>query len=379
MTAGPRICIFAGGTGGHVYPALAVADRLRGEGWAVSWVGTRRGIEARVVEAAGVPLHFIAARGLRGGLRRAHSLVAMAVALVQSLGILLRLRPALVLGMGGYAAAPGGVAAWLLRRPLLIHEQNAVPGLANRLLARLAAGVMESFPGTFPRRDGGGWPRTTGNPVRPAISALPAPAARFAEPGRGEGMRVLALGGSQGAESLNRALPAAAAAVSAASGAPLLIRHLAGEGWLEATRERYREAGVEADVAAFAEDMAQAYAWADLVVCRAGASTVAELTAAGVGSVLIPYPWSMDDHQGANARFLEERGAARVAADGGDLAPRLAALLGELAADPARRLAMAEAARAGGVRDAARRVAECCRELAGPQADGRGRRGRRAR
>lgn len=374
MTAGPQVCIFAGGTGGHVYPALAVADRLRDEGWAVSWVGTRRGIEARVVEAAGVPLHFIAARGLRGGLRRAHSLAAMAVALVQSLGILLRLRPALVLGMGGYAAAPGGVAAWLLRRPLLIHEQNAVPGLANRLLARLAAGVMESFPGTFPRR-GGGWPRTTGNPVRPGISALPAPAVRFADPGRSGGMRVLALGGSQGAESLNRALPAAAAAAAARAGAPLVIRHLAGEGWLEATRERYREAGVEADVAAFAEDMARAYAWADLVVCRAGASTVAELTAAGVGSVLVPYPWSMDDHQGANARYLEERGAARVVADGGDLAPRLAALLGELAADPPRRLAMAEAARAGGVRDAARRVVECCRELA----DGPGRRRGRAR
>ena len=355
---GSRVCIFAGGTGGHVFPALAVADRLREEGWAVSWVGTRRGIEARVAPRARLPLHFISSRRFRGP-QRMRGLAATALGLVQAAAILLRIRPALVLGMGGFVSAPGGVAAWLLRRPLLIHEQNAIPGLANRLLARLATGVMESFPDTFPRR-GKGWLRTTGNPVRAAVAALPPPAERFA--GRGPGLRVLVLGGSQGAEALNRSLPPAAALVDG----PLEIRHQAGEGRADATRERYREAGVEAAVTAFVEDVAEAYGWADVVVCRAGASTVAELSATGVGAILVPYPWAADDHQTANARFLERRGAACVAPEEGELAPKLASLLGELASDRPRRLAMAAAARRSGQRDAAERVAACCREFASP-------------
>lgn len=355
---GSRVCIFAGGTGGHVFPALAVADRLREEGWSVIWVGTRRGIEARVAPRACLPLHFISSRRLRGA-QRARGLAATALGLVQAAAILLRIRPALVLGMGGFVSAPGGVAAWLLRRPLLIHEQNAIPGLANRVLARLATGVMESFSDTFPRR-GKGWLRTTGNPVRAAVAALPPPAERFA--GRGPALRVLVLGGSQGAEALNRSVPPAAALVDR----PLEIRHQAGEGRADATRERYREAGVEAAVTAFVEDVAEAYGWADVVVCRAGASTVAELSATGVGSILVPYPWAADDHQTANARFLERRGAACVAPEEGELAPRLASLLGELASDRPRRLAMAAAAWRSGQRDAAERVAACCREFASP-------------
>ena len=357
--AGPRVCIFAGGTGGHVFPALAVADRLREQGWSVSWVGTRRGLEARVAPRARVPLHFISARQFRG-VRRITALAGPGAALVQALGILLRIRPALVVGMGGFVSAPGGVAAWLLRRPLLIHEQNAIPGLANRVLARLATGIMESFPGTFPHR-GRGWLCTTGNPVRTAVSDLDPPTVRFAERAPDSPLRVFVLGGSQGAESLNRALPAAAARL----GRPLAIRHQAGERHAEATRERYREAGVEAQVTAFVEDMAAVYAWADLVVCRAGASTVAELAAAGVGSILVPYPFAADDHQSANARFFEDRGAAQVIADTDELAPRLAAALGERAADRAACFAMAEAAWAVGWRDAAERVAECCRKIEG--------------
>ena len=353
---GARVCIFAGGTGGHVFPALAVADRLREEGWSVSWVGTRRGIEARVVPQARLPLHFISTRRFRGT-RSAGALAATAVALVQAAAILLRIRPAVVLGMGGFVSAPGGVAAWLLRRPLLIHEQNAIPGLANRLLARLATGIMESFADTFSRR-GKGWLRTTGNPVRTAISALPPPARRFAD--RGACLRVLVLGGSQGAEALNRSVPAAAALVER----PLEIRHQAGEGGqADATRERYRKAGVEATVTAFVDDVAEVYAWADVAVCRAGASTVAELSATGVGAILVPYPWAADDHQTANARFLERRGAAYVVPETGDIAARLALLLEELAADRARRLAMAEAAWRSGQRDAAERVAACCRDF----------------
>ena len=356
---GSRVCIFAGGTGGHVFPALAVAARLREDGWAVSWVGTRRGIEARVVPGYRLPLHFISTRRFRGA-RSAGALAATALALVQSAAILLRVRPALVLGMGGFVSAPGGVAAWLLRRPLLIHEQNAIPGLANRVLARFATGIMESFSGTFGRR-GKGWLRTTGNPVRAAISALPPPARRFAD--RGAVLRVLVLGGSQGAEALNRSVPAAAALVER----PLEIRHQAGEGGqADATRERYREAGVEAAVTAFVEDVAEAYAWADVAVCRAGASTVAELSATGVGSILVPYPWAADDHQTANARFLERRGAAYVVPEEGDITARLASLLAELAAERDRPLAMAEAAWRCGQREAAERVAACCREYECP-------------
>ena len=356
---GSRVCIFAGGTGGHVFPALAVADRLREEGWSVSWVGTRRGIEARVVPRARLPLHFISTRRFRGA-RRAGALAATGVALVQAAALLLRIRPALVLGMGGFVSAPGGVAAWLLRRPLLIHEQNAIPGLANRVLARVATGIMESFSDTFSRR-GNGWLRTTGNPVRAALSVLPPPERRFAD--RNATLRVLVLGGSQGAEALNRSMPTAAALVEQ----PLEIRHQAGEGGqADTTRERYREAGVEVRVTPFVDDVAEAYAWADVAVCRAGASTVAELSATGLGAILVPYPWAADDHQTAKARILERRGAACVVPEEGGLAARLASLLGELAADRARRLAMAEAAWRGGQRDAAERVAACCRDFECP-------------
>lgn len=358
--AGARICIFAGGTGGHVFPALAVAERLREEGWSVSWVGTRRGLEARAAPSAGLPLHFISARQFRGA-RRLGALAGAGAALVQALGLLLRLRPALVLGMGGFVSAPGGAAAWLLRRPLLIHEQNAIPGLANRLLARVASGVMESFPGTFPVRRRARL-HTTGNPVRAAVSSLPPPAERFAREERGEAVRLLVLGGSQGAESLNRSVPAAAAMV----GGRFAIRHQAGAGRVEATDARYREAGVEAAVTAFVDDVAGAYGWADLVLCRAGASTVAELAAAGVGAIFVPYPWAVDDHQSANARFLVERGAAHVVPDGGDLASGIASRLRELVSDRSRCLAMAEAARRIGRRDAVERVTACCRELRRP-------------
>lgn len=355
---GSRVCIFAGGTGGHVFPALAVAARLREEGWAVTWVGTRRGIEARLVPGAHLPLHFIWTRRFRGAPRVA-AFASMAVALVQAAAILIRIRPSVVLGMGGFVSAPGGVAAWLLRRPLLIHEQNAIPGLANRVLSRLATGIMESFSGTFTHR-GKGWLRTTGNPVRTTVTTLAPPRKRPSD--RKRDLRVLVLGGSQGAEMLNRSMPAAAARLETAPE----IRHQAGEGHVDATQGRYRDAGIAAHVTAFVDDMAEAYDWADLAVCRAGASTVAELCASGVPSILVPYPWAADDHQTANARYLEKRGAACVIPEEGEIVPRLAQLLGALAGDRARRVAMAEAAWKSGRRDAADRVATCCREFEFP-------------
>ena len=356
---GARVCIFAGGTGGHVYPALAVANRLREEGWAVSWIGTRRGLEARVVPRARHPLHFISARGLRGPARPG-ALAAMALAVLQSLSLLLRIRPALVLGMGGFVSAPGGIAAWLARRPLLVHEQNAIPGLANRMLSRLATGLMESFPETFAGRRGA-WLRTTGNPVRDAIAGIPDPAERFSHRAPDDPFKVLVLGGSQGAEALNRSLPAVAARLEG----PIAIRHQSGEQHHEATRARYREAGVDACVSPFVDDMADAYAWADIVVCRAGATTVAELAVAGIGSILVPYPPAADDHQRVNAEHLERRGAAIVVPEDGETELQLARALAALEGDPGRRLAMAEAARRGARPDATERVADCCRLYAG--------------
>ncbi|WJW75008.1 undecaprenyldiphospho-muramoylpentapeptide beta-N-acetylglucosaminyltransferase [Thiohalobacter sp. IOR34] len=349
------ILIMAGGTGGHVFPALAVAAELRRAGVAVAWLGTRRGLEARLVPAAGYPMAWIRVSGLRGkGLgRRLVAPFMLALALLQSLWVMLRLRPRAVLGMGGFVTGPGGVMAWLTRRPLLIHEQNSVAGLTNRLLAPLARRVMEGFPDSLPARY---QPIHTGNPVRAEIAALPAPEARFA--GRHGRLRLLVLGGSLGAQALNEVLPRALAALT--PGSRPEVRHQSGERNLEAARAAYAAAGVEAELLPFIDDMAAAYGWADLVLCRAGALTVAELTAAGVGALLVPYPHAVDDHQTGNARYLERAGAGLLLPQAELDADRLAALLDELGADRERLLAMARAARALARPDAARRVAELC-------------------
>ncbi len=325
MTA--RILIMAGGTGGHVFPALAVADALRAAGAEVHWLGTRRGLEARLVPAAGIPLATLAVTGLRGKGAGAWLLAPLRLgwALLQALAVILRFRPMAVLGMGGFAAGPGGLMAWLLRLPLLIHEQNAVPGTTNRLLSRLADRVMVGFPEAFAGRRG---VVVTGNPVRAAIAALPPPATRLA--GREGPLRLLVIGGSQGARALNEALPAAVAALPAALRPRL--HHQTGARAEAAVRAAYAKAGVtQARVEAFVEDMAGAYAWADLVICRAGALTLAELTAAGCAAVLVPFPHAVDDHQTRNARHLEAAGAALLVAEDEALAARLAAILREFA------------------------------------------------
>lgn len=353
------VLIMAGGTGGHVYPALAVARGFQARGTRVVWLGTREGLEARVVPQAGIPLCHVRVRGLRGkgGLRWVLAPFTLSVALLQALAVLLRIRPHVVLGMGGFVTGPGGLAAWLMRRPLLIHEQNAVPGLTNRLLARLAACVMEAFPGSFPAARGA---RHTGNPVRDDIAALPDPERRLA--GRSGALRLLVLGGSQGAQALNEIVPAALAAL--AGTIEVEVRHQAGERRLAEARRRYAEAGLAGRVEAFIEDMAGAYAWADLVLCRAGAMTVAELAAAGAASILVPYPHAVDDHQSRNARYLGDGGAALVVAQRELSAPRLAALLRELHAARTRLLEMARAARRLAVPDAAARVVGACLEVA---------------
>jgi UDP-N-acetylglucosamine--N-acetylmuramyl-(pentapeptide) pyrophosphoryl-undecaprenol N-acetylglucosamine transferase len=302
---GAPILIMAGGTGGHIFPALAVAQALRGRNEEVIWLGTRRGLEAELVPRAGIPLEWVRVSGLRGKGALAWLLAPfrLAVAVYDALGVLIRHRPKVVLGMGGFASGPGGFAAWLLRRPLIIHEQNSVAGLTNRLLAGMAREVLEAFPGSF---SADVRTRLTGNPVRPEIVALPSPEQRLSQ--HGERLRVLVLGGSLGAKVLNEIVPRALAKIPAAKRPE--VRHQAGETTYDLALSAYEEEQVAAQVDRFIEDIAAAYGWADLVICRSGALTVSELAAAGLGSVLVPYPAAVDDHQTTNAAFLEAAGAA---------------------------------------------------------------------
>jgi UDP-N-acetylglucosamine--N-acetylmuramyl-(pentapeptide) pyrophosphoryl-undecaprenol N-acetylglucosamine transferase len=376
MIAQP-IVILAGGTGGHIYPGLAIAAWLRAQGQAVEWVGTAAGLEARLVPAAGIPLHTVPVEGLRRRAGRAW-LVApflLTAALARSLWLLRRLRPALVLAMGGFVSGPAGLAARLLGLPLLLHEQNARPGLTNRCLAGIATAVLEGVPGAFEgygafAKAGGRIARRTlptGNPVRAEIRALPAPAARLA--GRSGPLRLLCFGGSQGARALNETLPEAAALLAPPLGPQpgadsVEIWHQTGPAAHAAVAERYEALGLAARVVPYIENMAEAYAWADLVLCRAGASTVAELAAAGAAAILVPYPHAVDDHQTANARFLADADAALLLPEAQLSAAGLAVRIKELAANPARRLAMAEAARALAGGDAAARIGALCLEYA---------------
>jgi UDP-N-acetylglucosamine--N-acetylmuramyl-(pentapeptide) pyrophosphoryl-undecaprenol N-acetylglucosamine transferase len=280
------------------------------------------------------------------------------VALWQALVIQLRLRPSAVLGMGGFAAGPGGVIAWLLRRPLLIHEQNSVAGMTNRWLAPLAHTVMEAFPGSMPAKR---HPLHTGNPVRTGITQLPAPAERFAA--RSGALRVLVIGGSLGARVLNETVPAAVQQLASADS--LQLHHQTGKDDVASVQAAYAALGVDARVEAFVEDMAAAYAWADLVICRSGALTVAELAVVGVASVLVPYPYATDDHQTGNARFLADAGAAILMPQSTLSADRLAGLLADFSQQRDMLEEMAGRARALALPDAARRVATLCLQAAG--------------
>lgn len=335
-----RVLIMAGGTGGHVFPALATADELRAQGIAVEWLGTAAGIEAEVVPKADIPLHCIEVRGVRGK-GRLHQLLApfgLLLALWQAFRVLRQVRPDAVLGMGGFASGPGGLMAWLLRTPLLIHEQNAVAGTTNRILARFATRVLQAFPGAFKGENRGA---VIGNPVRGPILQLAPPEQRFA--GREGPLRLLVVGGSLGAQAINELLPQTLAQLPAEQRPE--VWHQSGRRNLDSTQAAYRAAGVEAKVAPFIERMDEAYAWADLVICRAGALTVSELAIAGVASILVPLPHAIDDHQSANAGFLSAAGAGiRVAQSELDPA-RLLALLDQLGARE-QLLKMASAARA---------------------------------
>ena len=351
------VLIMAGGTGGHIFPGLAVAQSLRDRDVPVAWLGATGAMETRLVPAAGIELHTLDIGGLRGKSRmtRLAAPLRLVRALIAALRLVGRLKPRAVIGFGGFASGPGGVAAVLRRVPLIVHEQNRVAGFTNRQLARFARRVLGGFPDALP---GVEW---VGNPVRDEIATLPAPAERFAARA-GSMPRVLVLGGSLGAKALNDTMPAAIASMP--QHARPLVRHQCGRHQEHDTQARYREFEIEAVVEPFIADMAEAYAWADLVICRAGALTLAELAAAGVPSVLVPYPHAVDDHQTRNAEFLVNQGAAETIAqsslDAQALADRMKALLG----DRDRLLAMADAARTCARPNAARIVADICLDVA---------------
>lgn len=357
---GRTVLIMAGGTGGHVFPALAAARVLRERGFDAVWLGTQRGMEARLVPAHQIPIEWITISGLRGKgwLAWLAAPFRLLLAVRQSLAVMRRRRPDVVLGAGGFVSGPGGIAAWLTRRPLVIHEQNAIAGFTNRVLARFATRVLEGFPSSFR----GIRAEHVGNPVRREITALPPPRERFA--GRTGRLRLFVFGGSQGAARLNAVVPAALAELDAAVRPEVL--HQAGERHYEATVGLYARHGVEADIRPFVDDMAQAYAWADLVVCRSGALTVAEVAAAGIGALFVPFPAAVDDHQTHNARFL-------AAADAGLILPESELTPGRLA-DELRRLVaagrsrleeMAVNARSLAITDADLRLADACVAAAG--------------
>ena len=354
IMAGP-VLIMAGGTGGHVFPALAVAKVLRDRGVPVVWLGAPGSMEARLVPANGFPIEWVRVAGIRGKGALAWLLAPLRIgkAIGESLGVLRRVRPRTVLGVGGFVSGPGGIAAWLLRIPLLIHEQNAIAGMTNRCLARLASQVLEAFPGSFAAQRSA---RCIGNPVRADIVALPEPGRRFAT--REAGSRVLVLGGSQGAQRLNFVVPRALSRLQPQDRPQ--VRHQTGERGLAATRQAYREARVDAEVVAFIDDMAAAYAWADLAICRAGALTIAELQAAGLGALFVPFPAAVDDHQTKNAEVMVRLGAGRILQERDLSELHLSQTIAELTADRARLLKMAEAARAARVTDAAATLADLC-------------------
>jgi UDP-N-acetylglucosamine--N-acetylmuramyl-(pentapeptide) pyrophosphoryl-undecaprenol N-acetylglucosamine transferase len=348
------ILIMAGGTGGHIFPALAVADELRDQGWRIVWLGSKAGMESTLVPQHGFEIAWVRFSGLRGkGLLRTVLLpVNLLVALWQSARAIFRVRPDVVLGMGGYISFPGGMMAAALARPLVLHEQNSVAGLANKVLARVADRVLVAFPNALKNA---AW---TGNPVRRDITHLPPPDQRFRN--RAGNLKVLVVGGSLGAQALNDAVPRALALIPESLRPD--VTHQAGEKHLAALERAYREAGVSATTVAFIRDMSDAYAAADVVICRAGALTVSELAAAGIASVLVPFPSAVDDHQTFNARYLADRSAA-VLLPQPELTPRkLADLL--LGFTREKLLDMAGRARALGKPDAAQIVAGHCMAVA---------------
>jgi UDP-N-acetylglucosamine--N-acetylmuramyl-(pentapeptide) pyrophosphoryl-undecaprenol N-acetylglucosamine transferase len=372
-----KVLIMAGGTGGHVFPALTIAQELMTRGAEVEWLGTRQGLEARVIGATDIPMHFISIGGLRGKslVKKLLAPFVIVRAVIQAVLAIRQIKPGCVLGMGGFVTGPGGIAARMLGKKLIIHEQNAIAGLTNQLLFPFTHVVMEAFPGAFRKKQQLSHTnnllnrmmapekiQVVGNPVRAEILALAPAESRLAH--RQGALHVLVLGGSLGAVAINRVMPELLAGMNEADRP--LVRHQCGDRNLDATLQLYRDSGLELDkkiqVQAFIQDMAEAYEWADIVICRAGASTIAELAVAGLPSILVPYPSAVDDHQAANARTLEQAGAAWVVPQKEFTAEKIARILASLAANHSRLLQRARAAASMAKRDATSRAATLCLE-----------------
>ncbi len=354
------VLIMAGGTGGHVFPALAVADELRSRGIPVIWLGTKAGIESRLVPQAGYPIEWMTVTGLRGKntltLLLAPARIAMAC--WQALVVLLRRKPCAVLGMGGFASGPGGLMAWMIRKPLLVHEQNAIAGMTNKILARFAGVVLQAFPGVFKNA------KTTGNPVRQSICEIKEPEDRFsAQESQHKNLRLLVIGGSLGAVKLNEIIPESLSIIDKAE-RPEVI-HQTGLKNIDSAKAAYSDAGVSAKIEAFIDDMPAVYEWADLVICRAGAMTVFELAAAGIASILVPYPHAVDDHQTHNAYYLEKSGAAIIKQQNELSAQWLVDVITDFSHNRKKLLEMSVAARKLAIPGSAKTIADACLNAGG--------------
>ena len=349
-----HVLIAAGGTGGHVYPALAVADYLREQDIKITWVGTEKGLEHRVIPAAGIPLEIISISGLRGKglLNLLYVPLKLVLAIAQVINIFIKTKPDAVLGMGGFVSGPCGLAAFILRKPLYLHEQNAIPGLTNKVLRYLATTTMQAFPNSFKNKD----VVTMGNPIRKEISELVSPEKRMSK--RDDSIRLLVIGGSLGAQALNENVPQALSEIS--NDLQANVWHQTGKDKLDTTVKIYKKLKVEAKVTEYIEDMAEAYEWADLVICRAGALTISELANAGVAAILVPYPHAVDDHQTANATYLTSVDAA-IFIPQEQLIPKLKESITELLqAGRTKLIEMAKAARELSKPNATQEVAEIC-------------------
>lgn len=350
-----KVMIMAGGTGGHVFPALAVAEELLHRGCSVEWFGTRSGIEAELVPARHLPIHYLSIRGVRGKGIGAFLLAPVRIvsAIWQAVRLLRRSRPGVVLGMGGYASGPGGIAAKILGMPLVVHEQNAKPGTTNKWLARVATRVLTAFPNVFPTGE------CIGNPVRAEIAAIPHPEQRLKN--REDSFRLLVLGGSLGAQAINELLPKVLSGLVRSHSIDVI--HQTGKRHFDLTLSHYQKCGVEAKIVPFIDDMAGVLEWADLVVCRSGALTVSELSAAGVASILVPFPYAIDDHQTANAMWLVQAGAAIVRQQAQLSPDELATYIRDFVEHRERVYEMAVAARSVAITDSAQQCANICMEV----------------
>lgn len=364
-----RILIMAGGTGGHVFPGIAVAENLRKEGHDVLWLGTKQGLEASLVPAKNFPIRYLSITGIR---RKDFKTLCLAPfllikALYQAKQIIQSYKPNVVLGMGGFVTGPGGIMAWLLGYPLIIHEQNAIAGFTNRILARLAKHILEGFPNSFPTKIKAEW---VGNPVRQDLSTIPAPDIRYALDNKKnndikKSIRLLVIGGSQGASFLNQLLPETFAIVQKQKNENIEVWHQTGAAQQEVTKLNYQKKEVKARVDAFIDNMSEAYQWADLVICRAGALTVSELAMVGIGSILVPFPFAVDDHQTYNGRFLEKVGAAKIFAQANLNPAILADEIIHISNDPNKLRLMAIAAQQVAKPNALTQVTKRCIEVSG--------------